>query len=168
MDTSSKVAATESKNVDAAMPDTFIAQNIVQTAFPVHGGRNVKAAIGDAFEALRRRERSIPIDALRDRPRQWTERRVKALWHREAKRIDHYEIEDLTAVAVEEARHERQRLRAREARLEALLASAMASERGEGGQPMGWRTGGLDLPGASGRTDADPDYDQREYESREG
>lgn len=164
MELSSKAAAAKSKNVDPAMPDTFIAQNIVQAAFPAHGGRNVKAAIGDAFEALRRRERSIPIEALRDRPRQWTERRVKALWHREAKRIDHYEIEDLTAVAVEEARHERQRLRAREARLEALIASAVASESRQSDQQEGGFTGGLDMPAGGAGTDADESYDQREWD----
>lgn len=160
MDESSKAVAVPSKSLEPPVTDTTIAQNIVQEAFPVTANRNIKAAIGDAFEALKRRERTLPADVLRRRPRQWTERRVRSLWHREARRIDHYEINDLAAVAVEEARIERQRVRARAARLEALLASAMASASGAGSERVGGRLGGLVLPGTS---DADADYDQREF-----
>lgn len=163
MDVSSKVAAASSKDSELPLTDTTIAQGIVQNAFPVRSGRNIKAAIGDAFEALRRRERALPVETLRARPRQWTERRVKALWHQEARRVDHYEIEDLTAVAVEEARIERQRLRAREARLEALLASAVASDHREDDQQIGGMVGGLDRAPSGAGTDADAEYDQREY-----
>lgn len=161
MDVSSKVAAASSKNLEPAVTDTTIAQGIVQNAFPVRSGRNIKAAIGEAFNALKRHERALPVETLRARKRQWTERRVKALWHREARRVDHYEIEDLTAVAVEEARLERQRSRARDARLEALIASSMASKHREGFERFGGLAGGLDMSGA-GRTDADAEYDQRE------
>src|SRR5690606_33239863 len=110
-------------------------------------GRNAKAAIGEAFEALKRRERQLPRDVLRERPRQWTERRVRALWHREARRVDHYEIQDLTAVAVEEARIERQRLKAREERLTAILAAAQEGENRERGDAEGRPIRGMDLPG---------------------
>lgn len=131
----------------------------MQDTFPVRAGRNVKAAIGDAFSALKQRERQLPRDVLRERPRQWTERRVRALWNREARRVDHYEIQDLTAVAVEEARHERQRLKAREERLVALLAASEAGGLGEGSNEEGRRVRGLDLPG-TGFTDADEHADQ--------
>ena len=108
---------------EGAVSDTHFAADLIQDTYPIRAGRNAKAAIGEAFEALKRRERQLPKDVLRLRPRQWTERRVRALWNREARRVDHYEIQDLTAVAVEEARIERERLRARENRLAAFLAA---------------------------------------------
>lgn len=111
------------RRVQPSMTDTSYASDLVQETFPVRPGRNVKAAIGAAFDALKRRERSLPVDVLRNRPRQWTERRVRSLWHEEARRVDHYEIQDLAAVAVEEARLERQRSKAREQRLAALIAA---------------------------------------------
>ena len=141
------------------MTDTIFASELMQDSFPVHPGRNVKAAIGAAFEALKRRERALPTHVLRDRPRQWTERRVRSLWFREARRVDHYEIQDLTAIAVEEARLERQRLKAREERLVAILAAAEAGEIGEGRYGQSRRPRGMDLPGV-GFTDADDRSDQ--------
>lgn len=141
------------------MTDAHYAAELIQETYPIRAGRNVKAAIGDAFLALKQRERQLPREVLRDRPRQWTERRVKSLWFREAKRVDHYEIQDLTAVAVEEARRERQYLKAREERLSAILAAADASGLGEETHEKGWSVRGLDLPG-TGFTDADERADQ--------
>ena len=141
------------------MTDTTFASELMQDTFPIRAGRNVKAAIGDAFSALKQRERQLPRDVLRERPRQWTERRVRALWNREARRVDHYEIQDLTAVAVEEARVERQRLKAREERLTAILAAADASEVGNATGAQGGSLRGMDLPGV-GFTDADERTDQ--------
>lgn len=146
--------------VEVQMTDAAFAQDLIQEAFPVRRGRNAKSAIGEVFDALRRRERSLPRSVLSDRPRQWTERRVKALWHREARRVDHYEIQDLTAVAVEEARNERQRLRAREARLASFLASHSAGEDQQVDQRVGGVARGLDHAGVGG-TEADADFDQR-------
>ena len=143
------------------MTDTMFASELMQDTFPIRAGRNVKAAIGDAFEALKRRERALPKEVLRERPRQWTERRVRSLWFREARRVDHYEIQDLTAVAVEEARVERQRLKAREERLVAILAAAEAGENSQGGYRTGGRVRGMDLPGI-GFTDADERHNQSE------
>lgn len=156
---------TRSENVDfsskelGAMTDAHFAADLIHETYPIRAGRNVKAAIGDAFEALKRRERQLPKDVLRERPRQWTERRVKSLWFREARRVDHYEIQDLTAVAVEEARVERQRLKAREERLTAILAAADASEVGNATGARGGSLRGMDLPGV-GFTDADERTDQ--------
>lgn len=128
------------------MTDAAMAQEIVQEAFPVHLGRNITAAIGAAYEALTRHERGLPRAVIAARPRQWTERRVKAIWHREARRIDHYEIQDLTAVAVMEATNERQRLKAREERLAAFIAAHGSGSREPVDQPSRRGAGRLDNP----------------------
>ncbi|GHA15330.1 hypothetical protein GCM10007989_07620 [Devosia pacifica] len=123
---SAEISAHSSKG-QREMTDANFASELIQDTFSIRSGRNAKAAIGAAFEALKRRERGLPADVLRERPRQWTERRVRSLWFKEARRVDHYEIQDLTAVAVEEARIERQRLKAREDRLTALIAARTES-----------------------------------------
>lgn len=157
-----------SKDVDVlskaqlTMTDAHYASELIQDTYPVRAGRNAKAAIGEAFSALKRRERQLPQEVLRERPRQWTERRVRALWNREARRVDHYEIQDLTAVAVEEARIERQRLKAREERLTAILAASDQGELGESAASKSERLRGLDLPG-NGFTDADERADQSHW-----
>jgi hypothetical protein len=158
LERSSKDVETSSK-AEGAVTDAHFAAELIQEAYPIRAGRNAKSAIGEAFDALKRRERQLPKDVVRERPRQWTERRVRALWHREARRVDHYEIQDLTAVAVEEARIERQRLKAREERLVALLAAADQGELGQATNAQGERVLGLDLPG-DGFTDADERTDQ--------
>jgi len=137
-----------------AMTDAHFAAELIHDTYPVRAGRNAKAAIGEAFRALQRRERQLPQSVLRERPRQWTERRVRALWNREARRVDHYEIQDLTAVAVEEARRERQHLKARQERLAALIASVDPGEVGPAADEQGQRFRGMDLPG-DGFTEAD-------------
>lgn len=114
------------------MSDTHFAAELLHETFPISADRpKVKAAIGSAFAALKAIERRLPKDVLSQRQRQWTERRVRALWSKEARRVDHYEIQDLTAAAVEEARIERTRLQARENRLAALIASADAGKNSE-------------------------------------
>lgn len=148
-----------SSKAGGAMTDAHYAAELIQDTYPIRAGRNSKAAIGEAFAALKRRERQLPTEVLRERPRQWTERRVRALWHREARRVDHYEIQDLTAVAVEEARRERQHLKAREERLIAILAVAQEGENSKDGHFDSGRLRGLDLPGV-GFTDADEAADQ--------
>lgn len=142
------------------MTDAHFAAELIQDTYPIRAGRNVKAAIGDAFEALKRRERNLPPTVLRDRPRQWTERRVRALWFREARRVDHYEIQDLTAIAVEEARRERRHLKAREERLIAILAAADQGGMGQEARPQGRGIRAVDLSGVGGFTDADERSDQ--------
>jgi len=148
----------QSKPSGGAMTDAHFAADLIQETYPVRAGRNVKAAIGDAFIALKRRERNLPKEVIRDRPRQWTERRVRALWNREARRVDHYEIQDLTAIAVEEARIERQRLKAREDRLAAFLAAHEASVDSQGRDLAGGEA--LRLDRARAGTDADEHADQ--------
>jgi len=128
------------------MTDAAFASELIHETFPTRAGRNVQAAIGEAFEALKRRERKLPKDVLRTRQRQWTERRVKALWFQEARRVDHYEIQDLTAIAVEEARIERQRIQAREERLAAFLSAHSPGSFGSDGEYPGGQSVGLDMP----------------------
>ena len=158
LETSPTISERSSKG-RGAMTDAHYAAELIQDTYPIRAGRNVKAAIGDAFKALQRRERALPHEVLCDRPRQWTERRVRALWFREARRVDHYEIQDLTAVAVEEARRERQHLKAREERLTAILAAADQGGMGQEARSKGGPVRGVDLPGI-GFTDADERSDQ--------
>lgn len=117
------------------MTDTALAQHTLRTTFPVNATRNVKAAIWEAFAALKRLERSLPTDVVRSRPRQWSERRVKAIWHGEARRIDHYEITDLEQVQLEQAKAEYRKLNADLHRLEAFLAAHGAREVGGEAHP---------------------------------
>lgn len=142
-----------------AMTDADTAIRLLDETFIGASGRDIRQALGAAFDALERHEKRLPQDVLADRQRRWTERRVRALWNREARRVDHYEIQDLTAIAVEEARIERQRLKARELRLEAFLASHEASLAGEEGEFDSGRAGGLDSAGI-GPAEFDADTDQ--------
>lgn len=147
---------------EAQMTDAHVARNLIETGFPVGPGRNLKAALSDCYAALAKRERSLPQDVRADRPRRWTQRRVEAIWGREARRIDHYEIQDLTAVAVEEARHERQRLQAREERLAAFIAAHRSGDRQSVDQRFGRMAGRLDHTGA-GRDDRADDDQSRNW-----
>lgn len=114
------------------MTDINFASDLLHETFPLSADRpKVKAAIGAAFAALKIIERRLPNEVLSERQRRWTERRVRALWTKEARRVDHYEIQDLAAVAVEEARLERHRLQARQDRLAALIAASHAGENRE-------------------------------------
>lgn len=117
------------------MTDIALAQNALRTAFPVTATRNVKAAIWEAFTALKKLERSLPREVIRSRPRQWSERRVKAIWHGEARRIDHYEFTDLEQVQLEQAKADYRKLNADLHRLEAFLASHGAREVGGEANP---------------------------------
>lgn len=148
-----------SDKADPSMTDGTYAQELLQETFPVRRGRNITAAIGEAFAALKKRERSLPKQVLIERERQWTERRVRSLWTKTARRVDHYEIQDLTAVAVEEARHERQRLRERDERLAALLAAHRPRPDQQVDQRQGGGAGGLDHAG-DGRAFDPADDDQ--------
>jgi hypothetical protein len=148
-----------SKAEAIVIDDGIYAQELLQESFPVRAGRNVKAAIGEAFEALKRRERALPKTIIQGRERSWTERRVKAIWGREARRIDHYEIQDLTAVAVEEARRELQRSKARQERLAALLADPVSYRGSQLAHLVRERVGGVDRAGTS-RTADDEHTDQ--------
>lgn len=144
---------------EGPVTDALVARGLIETGFPIRQGRNITAALSDCFAALEKHEKALPEAVREDRPRSWTKRRVEAIWGKEARRIDHYEIQDLTAVAVEEARHERQRLQAREERLAAFIAAHRSGDRQSVDQRLGRMAGRLDHTGA-GRTETDADFDQ--------
>jgi hypothetical protein len=138
--------------------DVSVARSIIDDAFDLET-RGRARVIALTYEAVKRVEARLPRAVLAHRPRRWTERRVRSIVDREAGRIDHYEIQDLTAAAVEEARLERLRIRARDARLEAIIASEDTRQDQQGGERLGRGARGLDLPRSSG-TDADADFNQ--------
>lgn len=80
--------------------------------------------IRTAFDALVRRERRLGERIVRERPRKWTERRVRAIVDHEARRIDAFEIDDLRQIQIEEARHALSQSRSRAANLAAFLAAS--------------------------------------------
>lgn len=105
------------------MSDVAVAQALVHETWPKRAGRPAKTCISMIFDALKRVERSLPRDVLRERPRQWTERRVRAIWDGEARRIDNFEMSDLEKAALEAARHEYQESIERSRRLAAFISA---------------------------------------------
>ncbi len=108
---------------DSEMTDVAMAQHLVQETWPERAGRPVKVCIALIFDAVKRIERKQPVAVLRDRPRQWTERRVRSIWNAEARRIDNYEMADLERAAAEEAKNEFHTSVRRAARMAAFLAA---------------------------------------------
>jgi hypothetical protein len=115
---------------DAEMTDVFMAQALVQETWPERAGRPVKLCIAMIFDAVKRVERKQPDAVLRQRPRQWTERRVRSIWNAEARRIDNYEMADLERAAAEEARSEFKTSIKRAARMASFLAAQDADFHG--------------------------------------
>lgn len=108
------------------MSDVAIAQGIMHEVWPRRAGRPAKTCMAMIFEALKRRERKVARqcpDEFRSRPRQWTERRVRAIWEGDARRVDNFEMIDLEAAAVEAARAEHQEYLARSERLAKFISS---------------------------------------------
>ncbi len=112
------------------MSDVTMAQALVQETWPERAGRPAKTCIAMIFDAVKRIERGLPETALRDRPRQWTHRRVRSIWDGEARRIDNYEMSDLERAAAEEARNEFQVSIKRAARMAQFLAAQDADFHG--------------------------------------
>lgn len=88
------------------LSDVSIAQALVHETWPQRPGRGVKGSVGQIFESVKRVERGLSVEQLRCRPRQWTERRVMAIWQGEPRRIDNYEMVDLEQAALEAAQGE--------------------------------------------------------------
>src|SRR3546814_7629652 len=90
-------------------------RSLLQDTFEVRAGRNVKAAIGEAFEALKRRERSLPDDIIRERERQWTEPRVRSLWENTRSEEHTSELQSLMRISydVTSLKNNKHRLRER-------------------------------------------------------
>lgn len=104
-------------------PDIAEARAIIEDSWPIGPGRNAKGVIGSVFEALKRVERKLPSDELRMRPRRWTHRRVQAIWNRQARRIDNYEMADLQEAALEAAIEEHRNAVRKTERLAAFIAA---------------------------------------------
>lgn len=119
------------------MVDAELAADLLDKVIGERGVREpVKAMLERAYSALRRRN-----DA-------WTRRRVRAVFNREANRIEYREIEDMRAII--QARKQHAAYREETARLTALaVARAKASTRGRG-EGAGGRTGGVDSSGIEG------------------
>lgn len=113
------------------MADAELAANLLDQVIGERGIREpVKSMLERAYLALRRRNEA------------WTRRRVRAVFNKEANRIEHREIEEMRAVI--EARKHHAAYREETARLTALaVARAKASSRGEG-EGAGGRAGGVD------------------------
>jgi hypothetical protein len=108
---------------DSEMSDVTMAQELMQETWPERAGRPVKTCIALIFDAVKRVERRLPDDLVRERPRQWTERRVRSIWNGEARRIDNYEMSDLERAAAEEAKNEFTSSIRRAARMASFLAA---------------------------------------------
>jgi hypothetical protein len=128
------------------LPDVAVARSIIDDVYDIERtGRS--RVIAMVYAAVKRVERSLDASLLRQRPRQWTERRVRSIVDLEAVRIDHYEIDDLTKVRIAEARHELQRSRERAARMAAFLAAQDENFHGDEIQRLGAFARGEHLPG---------------------
>lgn len=132
------------------MSDVSMAQNLLHETWPDSAGRPVKTCIGMIFDALMRVERKLPADIRRQRPRAWTERRVRSIWNAEARRIDNYEMIDLEKAALEQARHEYRTSIERASRLAAFLAVSDEDFHGPEIHRLGEFLGRVDRPGTEG------------------
>ena len=128
------------------LSDLAIARGIIVDTFDLTPGRR-SIVIGLAIMALKRVERALSREVLAERPRLWTERRVRSIIDEEARRIDAYEIEDLKKVQIAEARHELTISRQRAARMAAFLATQDADFHCDEVERMGAFARGVDLPG---------------------
>lgn len=132
------------------MSDLTAARSLIDDTFDLTPGRR-SIVIGLAINALKRLERHLAPETLQARPRLWTERRVRSIIDGEARRIDAYEIDDLTRMRLMEARDDYQRSVARAARLEALLAAQDADFHGDEIDRLRQLAGGLDRARTGGR-----------------
>lgn len=97
---------------DRKMNDAVLAQGFIREAFPkeIYGG--YKAAVYAAYRYISPRV-----------SKRFTERRARAIWDGEARRIDMEEADALRAALIEEAKNETHRLRARLATLDQKIAA---------------------------------------------
>lgn len=132
------------------MSDAAIALGLIEEVWPLKTTPR-KIVIGAAFNAVKQIERGVRKHV--ERPRAWTERRIRSIVDGEARRIDNYEIDDLTAMVLQEARIELARSKARAARLEAFIAAPMAAQTSQALRGLRERNGRVDGPGTDPRTD---------------
>ena len=97
------------------MSDVAYAQSLMREAFPKEKYGGYKQAVYAAYRYM-----------MPKANKRITERRARAIWDGEARRIDLEEADILRRAAIEEARREQNELRARLAALDAKLATADA------------------------------------------
>ena len=131
----------EKQTKGAEMSDVALAADLIRDVAGERGhSEPVKVLLERAYERLSKHSA------------QWTRRRVRALWAREAARIEHREIREMAAAIAEQerlrdAREEHRRYVARLARMEALLVTTdEAFHSPEIGAVRG-AMGGVDRPG---------------------
>lgn len=102
------------KNADnSPMSDTEYAASLLDEVIGARGVREpIKSMLERAYSSLSKRNAA------------WTRRRVRAVFHREANRIEHREIEDMRAVV--QARKKHAAYREETARLAALATVSTA------------------------------------------
>lgn len=108
---------------DKAMSDIAYAKRLMDEAFPAQRFGNVQAALHEAYRYMKPR-----VEPRIERP--FTFRRVRSLHEGSARRVDGAELDALKLAQIEEARRERNELRARLERLEKAIAMADAAEVG--------------------------------------
>ncbi len=127
---SDKVLSERDKN--KSMSDTVFARDVIRDAFPKDRHGSVKAAQSAAFSFIRKHVE-----------KDFTFRRVRAIWEGTARRIDGEEKDALRRAQIEEAKREQAELRARLARLDEALAVADAQNHRGMGAPSQPQAGGL-------------------------
>lgn len=109
----------------ASMSDVMMAQELIREAFP-------KARYGSYQRAVHAAYRFIAPRVSKE----FTERRARAIWDGEARRIDMEEADALRAAKIEEMKHEQITLRARLDQIDQALAGWRADV-GRGTAPEG-------------------------------
>lgn len=122
---------------EGAMVDADLAASLMDEVIGERGIREpVKSMLERAYSDLRKRSNA------------WTRRRVRAVFNKEANRIEYREIEDMRAVI--QARGKHAAYRKETARLAALAVVSAAASDCNQAAGMGGGTGGMDLPGTEG------------------
>lgn len=105
------------------MSDAVYAKSIIEEIWPleVYGRKSV---ITEAFEAVKRFQRSLPVEVVRARKRKWTERRIRSIVDDEEPALLRFEIADLENMAVREGRAAYAKSIDRAARIARFLAHA--------------------------------------------
>ena len=119
------------------MPDGELAASLMDEVIGSRGVREpVKSMLERAYSAL------VVVNKA------WTRRRVRAVWNKEAQRIDHREIAEMRGVV--EARKRHAAYREETARLAAMAVVRATAPHSDLAAGQGSRLGGMGLPGNEG------------------
>lgn len=105
LENSAKQKETLAKEEGREMSDVTTARTLIQEAYPAAAWGSAKAAIWQAYRSLKLT----------------SERRARAIWNGEVRRVDSWEMEALRDAALRRARIEHERTKGRIATLEAAL-----------------------------------------------